>query len=313
MEELVPAVARAFIAYSTGRAISPQRTVLELPPGVSISMPAALPDEGMTAVKVVSVFPGNPDRGLPTIHGVVTVLEATTGRPLALLDGAYLTALRTGAASGAATEALALSNASVLALIGTGFQARFQAEAVACVRALETVRVYGRNRERRERFATDLRRYLRSRGHLMEVVAAPSAAEAVRGAQVVCTTTTSSTPVLEDVDIADGTHVNGVGSFRLDMQELPQALVRRARVVVDSREVAEAEAGDLLPAVQDGYLEWSSLPELGEVLAGSAPGRQSVREVTCFKSVGLPVQDVAAAALIARRAEELQVGTLLER
>lgn len=310
MADIIGAVREAFVAYSSGAADAPVRTAVAQPGGTTLTMPAALPEQSLTAVKIVSVYAGNAERGLPAIHGLVAVLDGATGAPVAIMDGAYLTGLRTGAASGAATDLLARPDARVLGLVGTGYQARFQAEAVCAVRPIKEVRVYGRNAARRERFAGELAGYLS--GHGARVRAAASAAEAVRGADVVCAATNSSVPVFADADVAAGTHVNGVGSYTLRMREVPAELVRRARVYVDSRAAARAEAGDLLPLVEAGELAWEDVPELGEALAGRAPGRWDAAEVTVFKSVGLAVQDAAAAGLVARRARALGLGQPLQ-
>jgi ornithine cyclodeaminase len=308
MPDAIRAVRAAFEAHSSGRAVMPVRGAAPLPEGTVLSMLAALPEDSIAAVKVVSVHPGNPGRGLPTVQALVVALDAATGRPLAIMEGGWLTGLRTGAASGVATDLLARPDADALALLGAGFQARFQAEAVAAVRALRAVRVYSRDPGRRERFASELQAHLAEGGHRAEVSPAGSAGEAVRGADIVCAATTSAEPVFEGADLAPGAHVNGVGSYRLDMRELPLGLLRSARVFVDSREAAEAEAGDLAPAVEEGTLSWAGLPELGEALLGRAPGRLHPRGQTVFKSVGLAVQDAAVAGLVARRARELGLG-----
>ncbi len=311
MRDVIGAVREGFAAFSDRSAVAPVRTVLPLPEGTTLTMPAALPWQGITTVKVVSVYPNNSARGLPAILGIVAVLDAGTGEPLALMEGGYLTGLRTGAASGVATDLLSRPDARVLGLVGTGFQARFQAEAVAAVRAIEEVRVYGRDAQRRSCFVSELRAYLRERGYAIEVRAAMNPADAVADADVVCAATSSSTPVFDASSIKAGVHINGVGSYTLAMREVPPELVRQARVFVDSREAAEAEAGDLLPEVESGRLSWSSLPEIGEVLLGTRTGRESPDEVTFFKSVGLAVQDAAAAGLVARRAREMGLGQTL--
>ncbi|MBA2361993.1 MAG: ornithine cyclodeaminase family protein [Chloroflexia bacterium] len=313
MLDVIDAVRQGFIAYSNGSAVAPPRTAMELPEGMTLTMPAALPVEGTTAVKIVSVYPGNTARGLPTITGLVAVLDATTGEPQTLMDGGYLTGLRTGAASGVATDLLAAPGARVLGLIGTGYQARFQAEAVAAVRPIEMIRVYSRDVTQRVRFVDELGAYLRGRGVTVAVLPASTPAEAVDGAPVVCAATSSSTPVLAAADLLPGAHINGVGSYRLDMQEIPDEIVRCAQVFVDAREAARTEAGDLLPAVEAGVLDWVTLPEIGEALSGARPGRQSSEEVTFFKSVGIAVQDVAAAGLVSRRAHEMGIGQPLIR
>lgn len=312
MVDVIGAVREAFVAFSSGAAVAPVQTAVALSGGTTLTMPAALPEQSLAVVKIVSVYSGNAECGLPAIHGLVVVLDATTGAPEAVMDGAYLTGLRTGAASGVATDLLARSEARVLGLVGTGYQARYQAEAVCAVRPIGEVRVYGRDAARRERFAGELAGYLSSRGQGARVRAAASAAEAVRGADVVCAATSSAVPVFADADIGAGTHVNGVGSYTLGMREIPAELARRARVYVDSRQAARAEAGDLAPLVEAGELTWEEVPELGEALAGRAPGRRDAAEVTVFKSVGLAVQDAAAAGLVARRARSLGLGQPLQ-
>lgn len=310
MTEMIEAMRQAFEALAGGRAIAPVRTVLQLPTGTTLTMPAALPESGSTAVKLVSVYPRNPERGLPSVMGIVAVLDASSGEPVALMEGSYLTGLRTGAASGLATQLLSRPDARVLGMIGTGYQARFQVEAVLAVRPITEVRVYGRSESRREQFVAELASAGFASGVRMLAVSTPTAA--IAEADVVCTATTSTTSVFDANDISPGTHLNGVGSYTLQMSEVPPDLVRRARVFVDSREAAKAEAGDLLAAVQEGSLDWDNLPEIGAVLLGTHGGREGPDEVTFFKSVGLAVQDVAAAGLIAQKARELGIGQELE-
>ena len=312
MPDAIAAVREAFIALSDGTALAPTRTAAPLPGGgPTLAMTASLPSLGVTAVKVVSVVPDNPARGLPTVVALLTVYDAATGMPLAVLEAGALTGIRTGAASGVATDLLARPDAAVLGLIGAGFQARYQAEAVASVRPLERVRVYSRDPRRRAAFAAELQALFRAWGYGAEVRAAGSAAEAVRGADVICAATSSSTPVFDAADIAPGAHVNGVGSYTLAMREIPTDLARRARVVVDSRDAAEAEAGDLLPLVGEGALAWAALPEIGELLAGRQPGRRCEEEITFFKSVGVGVQDGAVGGVVAQRLSERGGGTEL--
>ncbi len=313
MAEAIDAVRAAYEALSAGIAHAPVRASVQLPNGgTTLSMLATLPEQGVTTVKVVSVFPDNPSRGLPTVLGLVSVYDSSTGVPLAVMEAGTLTAIRTGAASGVATDLLARPDADTLALIGTGNQARRQAEAVASVRRLRKVRVYSRNPVGREAFAWYLQSRFREWGQDAEVIAATSAAEAVQDAGVICTATTSSTPVFSHSDVSPGTHVNGVGSFTLGMREVPAEVVRAARVVVDSREAARAEAGDLLPIVEEGTLRWEDLPEIGEVLMGRRLGRQSLEEVTFFKSVGLAVQDAAIGAVVAAKIRKGEISQRLE-
>lgn len=270
-------------------------------------MPASSLGVGATVVKVVSVHPGNVDRGQRTTLGLLHVLDAITGAPLAVVEAGLLTAIRTGAASAVATDLLSRPNSATLGLVGSGFQARQQLEAVAIVRRLERVRVYSPSRERRQAFAVEMSRALD-----LDVRPVETAGHAVRGADIVCAATTAVDPAFEAADVAPGTHVNGIGSFRLDMGELPLDLLRGARIVVDSREAAEAEAGDLLRGVRAGAYAWSDLAELGELVVGLRPARQSDEEITVFKSVGLAIQDLSVGALVARRAAEYGLGVVVD-
>ncbi len=303
MEEAIAAVRAAFEASARGEIDSPARIALASSAGTTLVMPAASSTVGATVVKVVSVHPGNPGRGLPTTIGLLHVLDAATGEPLAVVEAGLLTAIRTAAASAVATDLLARPEAATLALIGSGFQARYQAEAIARVRRLRTTRVFSPNPARRGSLAVELSTSLG-----LDARAADSAAGAVREADIVCAATTASDPVFAGADIRPGTHVNGIGSFRLDMGELPVELLERARIIVDSCEAARSEAGDLVRAIEQGRCAWQDVAELGDVLLGRLPGRTSPRQVTVFKSVGLALQDLALGSLVARRATERGLG-----
>jgi ornithine cyclodeaminase/alanine dehydrogenase-like protein (mu-crystallin family) len=311
MQEAVEAVKAAFVEYSTGRATVPLRTRLDLPEkeAATLVMPAHLAQSHALAVKVVSVFPANPAAGLPTIHALVVVLDPDTGRPTALIEGASLTALRTGAASGAATDLMARPDARILAVFGSGVQARTQAEAVCAVRPIEAIRIFSLDPEGARRMVDDLAFLRLPQG----ISVATSAADAVRGADIVCTATTSSTPVFDDPDIGPGTHINAIGAFTPQMAEVPAETVRRARIAVDSRAGALAEAGDLLQPLRTGMISERDIAvEIGEIAAGISPGRGDPSEITLFKSVGLAVQDAAAAAAALRHAEAEGLGRMIE-
>jgi ornithine cyclodeaminase/alanine dehydrogenase-like protein (mu-crystallin family) len=272
-------------------------------------MPAYLPGREALAVKVVSVFPKNVRRGLPTIHGVVLALEANSGRPLALLEGGTLTAIRTGAASGAATDLLARPDSETVAIFGSGVQARTQLEAVCTVREVKRVRVYSLDREEAQAFAAELS----GQGPIPDrITLADSAESAVENADIVCTATTSSRPVFPGRLLAPGTHVNAIGAFRPDMQEVDVDTIRRSLVVVDSREASLAEAGDLIVPLEAGDIEESHIhAELGEIVNGTRPGRRNPDEITYFKSVGIAVQDAVAASIALEKAQIEDLGTLV--
>jgi ornithine cyclodeaminase len=313
MAEAIEAVKEAYIQLSAGEAVVPLRTPVPVAKrdAVTLFMPAYLSASDALGAKIVSVYPGNPALGLPLIHAVVIVVDAATGSPTAVMDGTYLTALRTGAASGVATDLLARQDARVAAIFGAGAQARTQLEAVCTVRVIEKVWVYDVVPGMAETFV----QYMRQRGHPIpgDISVAGSPAQAVREADVVCTATTSSAPVFDDADLRPGVHVNGIGSYTPEMQEIPPQTVARAKVVVDSRLASLAEAGDLIRPMQQGLITADSIHgEIGEVAGGKIPGRQSHNEVTFFKSVGVAVQDVAVAKLILQRAADLNLGTEVE-
>jgi ornithine cyclodeaminase len=291
MAEAIEGMKQAFAQLSTGQAVVPLRGRVDVAPqsGTTLVMPAFLAQSNDLAVKVVSIFPGNSERGEPTIYAAVLVLDAETGRPLALLEGGTLTAIRTGAGSGAATDLLAREDASVVAILGSGVQARTQLEAVCTVRQIREVRVYSPNRQNAERFADEMRG-VGPEPEVIEVV--ESAETAVRQADIICAATSSSQPVFSGKDVAPGTHINGVGSYTPAMQEVDAETVQHALVVVDERAAAWEEAGDLIVPLQAGLITEAHIhAELGEIVAGLKPGRTSPEQITFFKSVGVAVQD----------------------
>jgi ornithine cyclodeaminase len=227
------------------------------------------------------------------------------------MDGTYLTSLRTGAASGAATSILARSEARVAAIFGAGVQGRTALEAVCQVRRIEEARVYDVDREAAGRYASEMA----ARGAPVPsaVHVAETSAEAVRGADVICTTTTSRAPVFEHRDIAPGTHINAIGAFTPETREVPEETVAAARVVVDSREACWAEAGDLIIPRNKGLIRESHVhAEIGEIVAGLRTGRESREEITLFKSVGLAIQDVAVASRVLEEAVRQRLGVEIE-
>ncbi len=305
MSGAIEAMRTAFAQLSSGEAVVPDRIAVSTEEGISLFMPGYLPREGHLAAKVVSVYAGNPSVGLPVIQGVVLVLDSHTGLPVALMNGAYLTALRTGAAGGLATELLAAEDASVLAVFGAGPQARTQIEAVRAVRPIREIRLVSRPTEGARILADELE------GVDVQVFEDPE--KAVLGAQVIVTATDSRKPVFPGRAIGEGVHVNAIGAFTPEMAEVDGDLISRAKVVVDLRATVMAEAGDLVQAIEGGAFTLESIhAELGEVVNGERTGRESPREITLFKSVGNAAQDVAVAGRILDAAIEQDVGTLLE-
>ena len=276
-QDLIPAIAEALAALSSGggRVVQPVRTVLPVAAhqGFFGIMPAYA---GALGAKLVTFYPKNV--GIHTHHAVIVMFKAETGEPLAVMDGRLITEMRTAAASAVATQHLARADASVLAILGSGVQAKSHLAALRHVRSFKEVRVWS---------PRNAAAFAERHG----VKAAATAADAVRGADVVVVAVNATTPVLQGRWLAPGTHVNAIGATRPDWRELDDDLVKTARVFVDSREAALRESGDVIAAR-------SEVTEIGAVVAGADPGRRSAQEITLFKSVGVAVEDVAAAALV---------------
>ena len=301
----------AFGQLSAGEAIMPPRTVIATRLGQTLVMPSYLSRTENLAIKIVSVHPGNRSRELPLILGLLTVIEAATGAPIAVMDAATVTAVRTAAGSALATELLALSSADTLAVFGAGVQARAHIAAIAAVRRLREVRIYTPSQQSARKLADSINGQQAAGGTTARAVASP--AEALRGAQLVVTATTAEEPVCDGRLMEVGTHINAVGAWRPNCRELDDGLVGRAKIVVDHRPAAWEEAGELIQALRTGTISLESIwADLGELVNGSRPARQSPDEITLFKSVGLAVQDAALAATVLTGAERNSLGTLVE-
>ena len=310
MSKAIEAMRTAFAAHAEGRVQAPPRAVLHTGAvrGATLVMPGALESEtsALLAVKVVSVFPQNAEHGLPSIHATVLASDPATGVPQALLDGASLTAIRTAAACGLATDLLARPESRVLAVFGSGVHARTQVQAVCAVRSIDVVRIFNPHRDSAAAMAEELSA---QSGMPDEILPARTSAEALRGADVACTATTSRVPVFEDRDLPDGIHLNAVGSFHAGDREIPGETVARARVVVDDREAALDEAGDLLIPLSQGLIGRGHIHcDLGSLVLGLCEGRAAERQITFFKSVGLAVQDLVAVQTVLRAARRLGLG-----
>ena len=292
MEEAIRAMGTAFAQLSNGEAVVPPRLSLDIPDknATSLVMPAYATGSPYYTVKIVSVNYSNPDKGLPLIHGVVQVFDAENGKHIANLDGASITAIRTGAASGLATDLLAKENANVCAVFGTGVQAASHIEAVLAVRPIEKIIVFSRSKPSAEKFCSTL-------ANQVECVIGKK--ESLLEADIVCTTTPAQSPLFETDEIKPGCHLNVVGSAQPSFREVPTGLVARSKIIVDKREACEQEAGDLIIPVQEGSWSFEHLHgELGQVVSGDIIARESENEITLFKSVGNAIQDHAMAHLI---------------
>ena len=304
MSDAIDAMARAFGQLSAGTAEMPVRVALASGAGISLFMPARLGATGERGAKVVSVFGDNRARGLPSINGVILMLDDETGLPLALMDAGELTAIRTAAAAGIAARLLSRPDSRVLTIFGAGVQAPRQIEAVRAVRPIDEVRVVSAGGRSARRLAASLEG-VRAR-------AVPDPAEAVDGADIIVAVTTSATPVFDGSALAAGTHVSGSGSFQPHMREIGDEVVTRARVVVEEREAVLDEAGDLIIPIREGLVTAAVIDaDLGEIVNGDAPEGNAGRELTFFKSVGTAVQDVAIGAEVLRRAEAEGVGRVV--
>lgn len=306
--DVVDALAEAVAAHAAGRSRVPPRAVIPVTDdGLLLVMPAALGDDASLALgtKLVTYYGGNRTRGHPTIYASYILMDGATGQPLALLEGTFLTGIRTGAASALAARYLARLEARRVVCFGAGVQAGFQLRCLAAVLPIETVAVVGREPERARAFAAMMGDEL---GIPVEVAADPRSA--VREADLITCATTAATPVFSGTDLRAGTHVDAVGAFRPDAREVDTETVRRARVVVDTYEGALAEAGDvLIPLHETAVGRGHIVAELAELVTGARPGRTRADEITLFKSVGWALEDLAAARLAYNRAKERAIGT----
>jgi len=303
MDVCISAVRDALAALARGEAVQPLRGVMWLPDrrGALGTMPSTVAPLATLGVKVITVFPGNADSPFETHQGVVLVFDDEHGRLRGIVDASAITAIRTAAASALATDVLARPDADVLAVLGSGSQAAAHLEALPLVREFREIRLWGRRRERAERLASR---------HDGRVTVCDDVATAVRGAGVVCTVTAATEPILPGSLLEPGMHVNAVGASVPVARELDGEAMARCRIFVDRRESALAEAGDYLLAKAEGFVDEADLvADLGDVLVGAAAGRRDPGEITLFESLGIGVEDLAAAHLACERAAATGRGT----
>lgn len=314
MKEAVEADKEAFRLFSEGKSVVPLRTNISAPKhdGAFLFMPSYVEEMDCSAIKIVNVFPKNIDKGLPSTPAQVLLIDGTTGVVVSVLDGTYVTQLRTGAASGAAFDVLARKDAKKGAMIGTGGQAATQLEAMMAVRDLEEVKVYDLNQERLQAFVEQMNEELAAYG--TKVVAAVSADDAVEDADLVVTVTPSSKPVFDGNKIKKGATVSCVGSYQPHMQEMdPVILTRASKIYFDSVDAVLSEAGDILIPLEDGTITKDDFTgDLGDVLLGKVGGRENEEEIIVFKTVGIGTQDLVTAKKIYDKALAQGVGTIWE-
>ncbi|MBO3832769.1 MAG: alanine dehydrogenase [Candidatus Brockarchaeota archaeon] len=307
MRELMGAMEDAFRAKAMGRVQMPMKVYVTLPDGDFRTMMAYIPDLDMACVKIVNVHPNNPwKHGLPTVMATMVLIEPDTGRPLAIMDGTYLTSMRTGATGGVAAKHLARRNSRVIGMVGAGSQARTQLLALNEVFNIEEVRVCAKTRTECEGFVKDMQ-------HLgLRILIEEGVEETVRGCDIIVTTTPVTQPLVENEWIEEGMHINAIGADAPGKEELDPEILKRAKVVVDDYEQA-CHYGELNVPVSKGIFKPEQIhAELGEIIVGKKAGRTSDDEITVFDSTGLAIQDLAAAALVYRKVGKLGIGNEIE-
>jgi ornithine cyclodeaminase/alanine dehydrogenase len=310
IDELISTLEKAHIQYSSGNAVMPVRLVVPLPQiqGRITSMPGFLNEDKALGMKVVTYFHENPRQNLPAILGTIMLFSADTGKMIAVMDGSYITAIRTACASAMATKRLANAETPVMGILGAGVQARAHIQALTRVRRIERIKIYSPSGASAAAIKKDMNASTKS-----GIDVARSAEDAVRDSDLLVAASTAKEPIVKSEWLKAGVHINAVGSHRPDYREIDGATLARAKVVVDSREAIMAECGDILLAVKEKSINENHIHgEIGEVLAGAKPGRSGASEVTLYKSVGIAIQDVATASLVYRKALERGVGTAVE-
>lgn len=310
MKEAISVVEKAFKYYSNNKAVMPNRAQIKLSDKKSIAlyMPGYSESMNSLGLKIVTVFPNNLDLGLKTINALVILSSLETGEPIALIGANYLTALRTGAASGVATKYLSKKNASKLAIIGAGYQAKTQLEAICCVRNIIEVKVYDVNLQRAKKYIESMKKLL-NRNNIFYILA-NSSEEAVFDTDIICTATTSKKPLFKKEHLKYGVHINAIGSFTPDMQEIDEEIIVKAdKICVDSFEAVLKESGDLIIPINKGIIDQQDIYcEIGKIIDGEKVGRENDKEITIFKTVGISIQDVAVGMYIYQKAKKLGIG-----
>ena len=308
MAEAIAASKEALRLYSENKAVVPLRLNINVPKhqGQSLFMPAYVEELNILGIKIVSVFPQNSSLGKETVPAQMILINGTTGEVCALIDGTVLTQLRTGALQGAATDLLARQDAKTAVLFGTGGQARSQIEALLTVRDLEEVQVFGLNSLKTQQFVAKMQEEFSQFN--TQIVAGVNANEAITNADIITTITNAKNPVFDGRLVKKGAHVNGLGSYSPDMQELPETILQKAdKIIFDTEAGVLAEAGDILIPMKSGIINHSDLDgELGEVLSGLIKGRETEEDITVFKSVGSAVFDLVTAFRIYQKVSSVE-------
>ncbi|CBH21723.1 Ornithine cyclodeaminase family protein [Acetoanaerobium sticklandii] len=311
MKEAIKAAKDSLISYSSNDAEIPLRTNINVKEagGQSLYMPGYAASSKALGIKIVSVIPNNINKGLPSVPATMILLDEETGQVCAMMDGTYLTRVRTGAVSGAATELLSNEDSSIFAIFGTGGQAETQVEAVLAVRNIKELRIYDINIERAKDFAAKMMEKFN-----IKCIAVESSEEAIENADIITSVTTTKNPVFDGRLVKKGAHINGVGSYTPEMHEIDEYTVLNAgKVYVDTRDGVLSESADLINPIKNNKCTESIVTgELGELLLGKTKGRESSDEITFFKTVGTAVLDIVTAKMIYIKALELNIGDQVE-
>jgi len=308
MKDTINILEKAFTDLSTGKAVMPQRTPISTPDfdGLALFMPAYLKGMGALGAKVVTVYKGNPEKyDLATVLGIIVLLDQKTGAPIALMDGGFLTAMRTGGVAGLATKVLARQESEIHTMFGTGGMARTHAWAVSTVRNIKKLVLYSLDpKDKREEFRNSLTGVVNC-----EIVLSDDPETAVRQADVVTLITSSKDPIINGDWIQLGTHVNGIGSHAPHMREIDVKTIKKSKVYCDLVEACRPEAGDFIIPIENGEYSWDQIMgSLGDVITGSVQGRENQEDITLFKSVGLAIQDISTAFHVYKEAIDSEVG-----
>lgn len=306
MKSTIDAMKIAFSELSNNNVNSPIRTNMQLESidSGALFMPVYFPAKQLVGLKSVMIHKNNPIKKLPMIHAMYNVFNSETGEPLAVMDGEFLTSMRTGAASGLATDLLSVEDAELAVIFGAGVQAEKQVEAICTVRDLKKIYISDLDNDRIQKLINNLKSKIDS-----EILKLENK-DLIKDADIICTATSSSTPVFDSLDPDSNVHINGIGSYRPDMSEIPADVIISSKLYVDSREACLAEAGDIIQPIEKGKIsEGHIYAELGEVIEKRKESREKQDKITVFKSVGNAVQDIATASVILEQAEQLGIGT----
>jgi len=308
MEETIVLMRDAFKQISHGTVSTPIRTSIDIPDhdAGALFMPVHSAESELIGLKMVSIFKNNPELNLPLIHALVFLMDGKTGEPISIMDGEYVTALRTGAGSGLASDLLSRSNSKTLGIIGAGVQGRTQMAAVCAVRDIQKVIIWDKNEKSANTLAEDTEKV-----HKIIVETNPKY-DGISECDIICTATSSVTPVFSDKKLKEGVHINAIGAYQPDKREIPGETIHRSKLIVDQRSACLAEAGDIIIPLNEKMIDLNHIhAELGEIVTGDKSGRSDDSEITVFKSVGNAAQDLVTAGAIYSKAKKSKIGTFV--